>query len=251
MRTEHKLLAVAVVSCAVSFSFAQQDSPPQASASAPENPSHTEAADSRTVALGDPIDGVSPKYPKEGIKQKIQGSVVLSLSVSKDGKVKNVSVLSGDPVLANAAAHAVSKWKYVPYFRNDQPVEVQTTIIVNFKITDAGRPEISAKYNLPNETATNEAFKVGNGVTVPRLTHNIDPEYSEEARQAKYQGTCVLSLIVGPDGRPRDIKVARALGKGLDEKAIEAVREWRFAPATKGGKAVAVMINVQVQFRLN
>jgi len=93
-------------------------------------------------------------------------------------------------------------------------------------------------------------FRVGGGVSPPRALDTPDPEYSEEARKAKYQGTCVLWLIVGPDGKPRDVKVARALGMGLDEKAIEAVRNWKFAPAMKDGKPVAVQINVEVNFRL-
>lgn len=93
-------------------------------------------------------------------------------------------------------------------------------------------------------------FRVGGGVSAPRAVFTPDPEYSEEARKAKYQGTCVLWLIVGPDGRPRDIKVARTLGLGLDEKAIEAVKQWKFEPALKDGKPVAVQINVEVSFRL-
>lgn len=93
-------------------------------------------------------------------------------------------------------------------------------------------------------------FRVGGGVSAPRALDTPDPEYSEEARKAKYQGTCVLWLIVGPDGKPRDIKVARALGMGLDQKAIEAVRNWKFEPAMKDGKPVAVQINVEVNFRL-
>jgi periplasmic protein TonB len=93
-------------------------------------------------------------------------------------------------------------------------------------------------------------FRVGGGVSAPRVVFQPDPEYSEEARKAKYQGVCVLWLIVGPDGHPRDIKVARTLGLGLDEKAIEAVKTWRFEPAMKDGKPVAVQINVEVSFRL-
>ena len=93
-------------------------------------------------------------------------------------------------------------------------------------------------------------FRVGGGVSAPRVTYQPDPEYSEEARKAKYQGTCVLWLVVGPDGRPRDIRVARSLGLGLDEKAIEAVKNWKFEPAMKDGKPVAVQINVEVDFRL-
>ncbi len=93
-------------------------------------------------------------------------------------------------------------------------------------------------------------FRVGGGVSAPRAISTPDPEYSEEARKAKYQGVCVLWLIVGPDGRPRDIKVARSLGMGLDQKAVEAVRNWKFEPAMKDGRPVAVQINVEVNFRL-
>ena len=93
-------------------------------------------------------------------------------------------------------------------------------------------------------------FHVGGGVSAPKVIYRPDPEYSEEARKAKFQGTCVLWLVVGPDGKPRDIRVARTLGLGLDEKALEAVKNWRFEPALKDNKPVAVQINVEVTFRL-
>jgi TonB family protein len=93
-------------------------------------------------------------------------------------------------------------------------------------------------------------FRVGGGVLAPKLVFDPEPEYSEEARKAKYQGTCVLSVIVGPDGLAHDIKVTNTLGLGLDEKAIEAVKKWRFEPAMKDGKPVNVLISVQVNFRL-
>src|ERR1700688_4733253 len=94
------------------------------------------------------------------------------------------------------------------------------------------------------------AFKVGGGVSAPKAIYSPDPEYSEEARKVKHMGTVVLWLVVGPDGKPRDIKVLRTLGLGLDEKAIEAVKNWRFEPALKDGKPVAVQINVEVNFHL-
>jgi protein TonB len=93
-------------------------------------------------------------------------------------------------------------------------------------------------------------YKVGGGVSAPRAIFAPDPEYSEEARKAKYQGTVVLFMVVGPDGRARDIRVMRSVGMGLDEKAIEAVRTWKFDPARRDGQAVAVQINVEVSFRL-
>ena len=93
-------------------------------------------------------------------------------------------------------------------------------------------------------------FRVGGGVSAPRPVFTPDPEYSEEARKAKYQGTCVLWLIVGSDGKTRDIRVMQTLGLGLDEKAIQAVKQWKFEPAMKDGNPVAVQINVEVSFRL-
>src|SRR5437016_2391816 len=93
-------------------------------------------------------------------------------------------------------------------------------------------------------------YKVGGGVSAPRAIYEPDPEYSEEARKAEYQGKVILWVVVGPDGTPHDVRVGRSLGMGLDEKAIEAVRKWRFEPAMKHGHPVAVQVNVEVSFRL-
>jgi protein TonB len=93
-------------------------------------------------------------------------------------------------------------------------------------------------------------YKVGGGISAPQAISSPDPDYTEEARRAKKQGTCVLWLIVDAAGRPRDIKVVRGLGLGLDAKALEAVKQWRFQPALKDGKPVDVQISVEVEFHL-
>jgi periplasmic protein TonB len=93
-------------------------------------------------------------------------------------------------------------------------------------------------------------YHVGGGVSAPRPTYSPDPEYSEEARKAKYQGTVVLWVIVGPDGSTRDIRIQRSLGMGLDEKAIASVHTWKFEPARKNGVAVAVQVSIEITFRL-
>lgn len=93
-------------------------------------------------------------------------------------------------------------------------------------------------------------FHVGGGVSPPHTIYAPEPEFSEEARKAKYQGVCTLGLIVGTDGRPSNIRVLSSLGMGLDEKAIEAVRTWKFEPAMKDGHPVRVEIAVEVDFHL-
>jgi protein TonB len=93
-------------------------------------------------------------------------------------------------------------------------------------------------------------FRVGGGVTAPVLMHKVEPEYSEEARKAKYQGTVLLYIEVTPDGRASNIRVTRSLGLGLDEKAIEAVKQWKFKPGYKNGQPVTVAATIEVNFRL-
>jgi TonB family protein len=94
------------------------------------------------------------------------------------------------------------------------------------------------------------AYRIGGGVSAPIPIYQPDPEYSEEARKAKYQGTVILWMVIGSDGRVHEAKVVRSLGLGLDEKALEAVKTWKFEPAKKDGQAVSVQLNVEVNFRL-
>lgn len=93
-------------------------------------------------------------------------------------------------------------------------------------------------------------FRIGGGVSSPVPIFKPEPEYSEEARKAKFQGSVMLSIVIRADGSTSNIRVVRPLGLGLDEKAIEAVTKWRFRPSTKDGRAVAVSANVEVNFRL-
>jgi TonB family protein len=111
--------------------------------------------------------------------------------------------------------------------------------------------------SLANEQASENTvirrgvYRVGGAVSAPEIIYARDPEYSEEARKVRYEGTVVLWLIVDIDGAPHRIQVARSLGLGLDEQAVNAVQRWRFDPAKKGGQPVAVQINVPVSFRLD
>lgn len=94
-------------------------------------------------------------------------------------------------------------------------------------------------------------YRVGEiGVSAPVPKFVPDPDYSEEARKAKYQGTVTLYAIIGTDGKPRSLKIVHSLGMGLDEKAMEKVRTWLFEPGKKDGQAVAVAMNIVVDFHL-
>jgi protein TonB len=91
---------------------------------------------------------------------------------------------------------------------------------------------------------------IGGGVSEPVLTYKVDPEFSEEARKAKFMGIVLVNLIVDSNGMPQNVHVLRGVGMGLDEKAVEAVKQYRFKPAREAGKPVAVELNVEVNFQI-
>ncbi|MGD0548232.1 MAG: energy transducer TonB [Terracidiphilus sp.] len=102
----------------------------------------------------------------------------------------------------------------------------------------------------PSSQSDNQIYKIGGDVKAPVILRMVNAEFSTEARRAKYQGICILSLVVDKQGMPQDIHVIRQLGMGLDQNAVKSVKKYRFKPATKEGEPVAVRVNVEVNFRL-
>jgi periplasmic protein TonB len=92
--------------------------------------------------------------------------------------------------------------------------------------------------------------RIGGGVSQPQLIYSVEPEFSEEARKAKVAGNVLVNLWVGTDGLPSHVHVIRGVGMGLDEKAVEAVKQYRFKPAMENGKPVLVELNVEVNFQI-
>lgn len=109
--------------------------------------------------------------------------------------------------------------------------------------------------NAPDKSADNAAggsaepvYRVGRGVSLPRPIYTPSPEISPEAKEAKYQATVIVMAIVSGGGDVTDAKAVNTVGMGLDERAVEAVSRWKFKPATKDGKPVAVKVTLEVEF---
>ena len=92
--------------------------------------------------------------------------------------------------------------------------------------------------------------KIGGGVSMPQVIHSVEPEFSEEARKAKFQGEVTVELIVDTNGVPQNVHVLRGVGMGLDERAIEAAKQYRFKPAMENGKPVPVILDIAVNFQI-
>ncbi len=93
-------------------------------------------------------------------------------------------------------------------------------------------------------------FRIGGDVSAPAAITRVEPNYSKQALKAKLQGTVLIQIVIDEAGLPTNVKVVRSLGLGLDEKAIEAVKQWRFSPAMKDGRPVAVFATIEVNFQL-
>lgn len=112
----------------------------------------------------------------------------------------------------------------------------------------------------PNPDASGQ-YHVGDGVLGPRLIYSVDPEFTEKARRKKLGGTCLVSILVDTEGNPQDVRVVKSIAStaapslrdtaaGLDEKAVEAAKQYKFKPATFQGKPVPVEVKVEIGFRI-
>jgi TonB family protein len=206
---------------------------------------------------GQIVTRVNPVYPQEAKEKGIQGAVVLHAIIGTDGTVQELTVISGPPELQASAIEAVKQWVYKPYLLNGDPKEVETTITVNFSLdntpqamndaTAQNPPSQTDEYALAKEP---DVYKVGGSVHPPVLISAPDPEYTEAARQAKLSGNVIVGLVVDSSGEPQNVRVVRGLGNELDEKAVEAVQQYKFKPATQDGEPVSADLKVEVNFRI-
>jgi TonB family protein len=195
---------------------------------------------------GQVLTQVNPIYPPDAKAAHVQGAVVLDGIISKDGIVKALQVISGPVELRVSAIDAVRQWRFEPYLLNGQPTEVETTITVNYQLDDDADSQ-----SQNDESATGVVpKKIGGGVSRPVLIYSVQPEFSEQAKKDKVGGTVIIRLWVDEQGRPEHVRVLRGVGNGLDEKAVEAVKQYKFKPAMEDGKPVLVELNTEVNFKI-
>lgn len=225
-----------------------------------------------------PTYQTEPQFSPEARQQKKEGVVTVRIVVAHDGTVQSACVERALGYgLDEEAVNAIRSWKFTPATFNGQPVATALLIEVEFHPSDksdgtipnnaktvsaegvAGEPAEAAPSDVKPAAAnaTDQAFTritpvaIGKGVTPPRLIYSPAPESAQASGPAKYSGTVTLQLVVSAEGKAENIKILKSLGPGLDQKAIDALHQWKFEPAMKDGHPVAVEIAVEVDFRLN
>jgi TonB family protein len=198
------------------------------------------------VMAGQVLTRVNPIYPAEAKANHVEGPIILHAIISKTGEVRYLNVVSGPAELRTSAIDAIRQWTYRPYLLNGEPTEVETTITVNYKFED---PRDSQS---PNDEYASGVVpkKIGGGVSAPVLIYTVPPEYSEQAKKEKVGGTVLVNFWVDEQGRTKHVRVLRGVGDGLDEKALEAVKQYKFSPAMEGGKPVLVELKTEINFKI-
>lgn len=207
---------------------------------------------------------VRPKYPKDALRNGIGAKVELRTVITPDGKSKVLAVLSGDSEFSQNAVAAIRKWRFHPELRQGRPVETTYKIHVRFNpILQEANSDVELESPLPEPPPISSLAKLHPqdlgeihhvsepGMIAPKQLYSPEPEFSEKASLEKQQGNVDIDLVVGTDGLPRSLQITCSSAPDLNDNAIAAVKQWKFAPATKDGKPVPVEIVVEVSFRLD
>jgi TonB family protein len=202
---------------------------------------------------------VPAAYPSDAVETDPPRLVILSATIGADGTAKNIFVVhphSG--AFDQSAIDAVKQSQFQPGSLDDNPVPVAIRLKVPFIRLKPAIPliehdlddGISHAFDKGVSATMDDPFKLRPGDTPPKAIHTVEAEFSDEARRARYQGTVLVSLLVTEEGLPSDLRIEKALGEGLDEKALEAIRQYRFQPAMRDGKPIAARIKVMISFRI-
>jgi TonB family protein len=215
-------------------------------------------------AFRDPVRRVRARYPKEALKAGTSGSVHLRAVVNPHGQVEQLTVLDGPAIFEKPTLDAVRKWRFYPVLVKGEPVQTTFSVEMRFDLLlEQAVPSVALESPQapdpplpPMEGISNNAdgavyrASAESGIVGPKVIYQVDPEFSEEARKAKKSGYVTIRLVVGTDGLPHDLRLRCGAEAGLNEKALEAVRQWKFTPGTKDGKPVQIETEVEVEFHL-
>lgn len=187
-----------------------------------------------------------PSYTEAARLAGVEGTVVLFAEIAKDGAAENLRVLrSLGYGLDEEAIKAVRQWRFEPDPESRASTRVGTYVPVRFQLDrQIYGARLSAK-------SGHDIFQISEGgIVPPKILARVHATYTEEARTANIQGTIVLFAEITSTGTVENVAVLYGLEKGMDENAVQSIKQWKFAPATKDGRPVAVMMTIEMNFRL-
>lgn len=181
---------------------------------------------------------VRPEYPPLAKQARIQGSVRFSVIIATDGTVKNITLLSGHPLLVQPATEAVKQWVFEQTLLNGEPVEVISEAEVHFQPLEP----------LAQALLEGNAYRIGGGVSAPVPISRAEPGFPKGVDPEVKHALVLLAIVIGKDGSVTSLEPLRG-DPAFFENAIECVKQWKFSPGMKEGEPVPVHARVEVNFR--
>jgi TonB family protein len=172
-------------------------------------------------------------YTVDARMHGVEGTVTIAAQVDESGAIKGGQIVKGLGFgLDEVALDSIHHWTLSPATRNGIPVSTVCPFDVQFNLRSAGAVTMAA------------------GMVPPSVLSRVTPLYTDEAKRAQLSGTVVLQAVIRTDGIVDIVRVVRGLAGGLTDSAIDALKQWRFQPGSKNGKAVDVALNIEVNFNL-
>lgn len=184
------------------------------------------------VAEGNLLYKEEPVYPQMAKIAKVEGDVVIKAYITKAGSIENLRAVSGHPILIQSAMDAVTHWKYKPFLLNGEPVAVETTVTV--------------KYRLPSPP---HKLRISSGVADGQKISGQDPVYPLEAKRQHIQGDVVLRALTDEKGNIASLQVLSG-DPILAEAALAAVKTWKYKPWMLNGEPVQTEFPVTIKFHM-
>ena len=192
-------------------------------------------------------------YPDNLSGKELQGMTVMAMVIGTDGRPSNIQVLHGHGDLFDQAA--IAAVKHSTFERGDLagkpvPVWIDVRVVFHSDRSKAIPQVVIAERDLPppDESKLEDKHQNPLSYTPPFPIHTVDADFADPFAQHPFVQVAIVSVLVGEDGLPKDVRIRRGLGFGLDEKATAAVMHYRFLPATQKGKAIAANRDVMVSF---
>ena len=179
---------------------------------------------------------------------------MIQLHISETGDVDNTDIVSGDPLLAAAAASAMKTWKFRPFIRDGRPVRVSRQVPWDFALkgdTSNACAVVQAvqAMNVAHHLRDGSYRSVDSKVMEGSVTHRIEPEYPQLARMGHIQGMVILSATIGKDGRIHNLKPLCG-PPVLVNASMDAIKQWRYRPYMVDGQPVEVETTIKTQFHM-
>jgi len=202
-----------------------------------------------------PLSRVEPVYPALARQARISGIVSLTIVIGTDGRVSNIKVVRGHPLLVQSALDAVKQWVF-----GTQAAPTQYFVDVPFRLSNSATPAAAGVLggtiqpgpagNLPSSPPPSPTrIRIGGNVQMAKLIRHVEPEYPDAARAAGLEGTVQLQLVIAKDGNPLSVSVLEG-NPVLAAAALNAVKQWVYQPTLLNGQPIEVETTVEVPFKL-